>query len=339
MPTTSTSPSSLPDLVQCCFNLIAVKSASDLTPAWAHLGASSKDHAAEDLVAWQEGTDSSKELADQLLEIIKQDVLTASKSSHLTYKQVDLSTGPLVIDALNNISELETRCPRLSYNSVTKTLDAEVMSTFTHDCHQEWLQREIRRMISSQFTTEAEFDSCLKTMVESSFANFQSPYAGSRKEPDMAIKPRGVQGLPSFVIESGWTENLTDLHEDMRLWLIGGSGHVRLVLLLKWTKIPSKRVIGVAESWSRDATGSPNLQETVVIFPEPHAGGANQTIRITRGQLFGAALPHGRNPADVFGLSVSTLRREAREAMRDHGFVPMTHVTPSTPNFPSKLQQ
>ncbi|KAL1970427.1 hypothetical protein VTN77DRAFT_5588 [Rasamsonia byssochlamydoides] len=62
-------------------------------------------------------------------------------------------------------------------------------------------------------------------------------------------------------------------------------------------------------------------QET--IFPVPPAQiAASQSIRITRGQLFGPTLPDGQNPALVTHLNLNELRHIANEYLRDEGYVP-----------------
>jgi hypothetical protein len=45
----------------------------------------------------------------------------------------------------------------------------------------------------------------------------------------------------------------------------------------------------------------------------------SQVIRITRGQLFGSALPPGRNPDDVFDISLDGIRDTARGALNVEG--------------------
>lgn len=79
----------------------------------------------------------------------------------------------------------------------------------------------------------------------------------------MSIVPRG-QGFPSVVVESSWTESLAQFRQDMRLWLLGYAGHVQLVLLFKWMKMPGNYVKGVVESWDLDATGNERLLQTEV---------------------------------------------------------------------------
>lgn len=63
--------------------------------------------------------------------------------------------------------------------------------------------------------------------------NFTGQYTGSRKDPDFILRYNS-QPLPSFVIESGWSESLPRLRSDMRLWLFGGQPEVQIVIILHW---------------------------------------------------------------------------------------------------------
>ena len=97
--------------------------------------------------------------------------------------------------------------------------------------------------------------------------NFSPPYQSSRKSADYQIRPNN-DDLPSFVIESGWSETYTKLKDDMRLWLVGGRTTVNVVLLLNWTKkANTNQVKGVAEIWIRDAVGNPYLRQKEVYAP------------------------------------------------------------------------
>ncbi|PGH27937.1 hypothetical protein AJ80_00191 [Polytolypa hystricis UAMH7299] len=247
-------------------------------------------------------------------------ILTAHQEAHFTYENVDESVGPLVFAFLDETPAIEAACARFGYNSYTKTFDVDVIPTFTHDCHQVWLNEEVPQMSDSQFITPAERLQ-LRRSTGSSFREFQGPYAASEKQPDMSIVPDG-QHLPSVVVESGWSESFAKLHRNMRLWLVGGAGEVKLALLLKWTKTPGNHAKGVVESWDLDPAGNERLLQTEAIFPMPQTGSANQAIRITRGQLFGNRLPQGRNPSDTYRLSVSNLRNEAIVSLQRDGYRP-----------------
>lgn len=152
---------------------------------------------------------------------------------------------------------------------------------------------------------------------------FYPPYAPSRKEPDFLIRPDN-QRLPSVVIESGWSESLPRIYDDMNLWLVGGSGSVKAALILKWHRIGNSNAVrGHAELYTLDANGIPVLGQEETIFPTPPPQQAQaQTIRLTRRILFGGTLPQGRNPNDLLTLRLERLRGAARDALSLMGLVP-----------------
>ncbi|EEP76894.1 predicted protein [Uncinocarpus reesii 1704] len=252
--------------------------------------------------------------AQQLFNTISHAILSAHQETHFTYENVDESVGPLVLTSLDQTPAIEAACPRLSYNSATKTFDVYVMPTFTHNCHQAWLNEEVPQMSDSRFKTPAE-----RSLLNRSTGTSQ--YAASQKQPDMSIVPVG-QDLPSVAIESGWSEKFAKLHRDKRLWLVGGAGQVQLVLLVKWTKMPGNRVKGVIESWDLDPAGNERLLQEEIIYPRSQAGSVNQVIRIARGQLFGTRLPAGQDPNDNYGLFVSNLRNISSFSLQFDGFSP-----------------
>lgn len=172
----------------------------------------------------------------------------------------------------------------------------------------------------------------------SAFRSFQAPYTSSLKQPDSFFQVQG-QYLPTIVIKSGWTETTANLHRDMRLWLIGGANQVQLVLLPKWTKHANRRVSGVVQLWALNQMGNETLLQTAVRFIIQNVRlylfdhftdyskiiyppAANQVIQITRKQLFGTLVHPGRNPNDVFNLSIDALRAIAADAIHTDGFLP-----------------
>jgi hypothetical protein len=52
----------------------------------------------------------------------------------------------------------------------------------------------------------------------------------------------------------------------MSLWLRGGAGDVRMVLLFKWTKLSGRRVEGFVEVHNLDPAGNENPTQTEVII-------------------------------------------------------------------------
>ena len=52
----------------------------------------------------------------------------------------------------------------------------------------------------------------------------------------------------------------------MSLWLKGGAGAVRVVLLFKWSKVAGNRVKGDVELYNLDIAGNENLIQAEVII-------------------------------------------------------------------------
>lgn len=96
--------------------------------------------------------------------------------------------------------------------------------------------------------------------------SFVPPYTGSQKEPDLFVRPDATR-LPSFVVESGWSESKTEFLNDMNLWLMGSAGAVKFVLILQWTRIgKTNRVGGDVELYCLDRNGIPICQQREVLF-------------------------------------------------------------------------
>jgi hypothetical protein len=51
----------------------------------------------------------------------------------------------------------------------------------------------------------------------------------------------------------------------MKLWLLGGAGAVRVVLLFKWSELVGGRVKGYVELYDLDPAGNERLLQTEVI--------------------------------------------------------------------------
>jgi aryl carrier-like protein len=70
--------------------------------------------------------------------------------------------------------------------------------------------------------------------------------------------------LPTLVAGSGWSESKEQLHNDMNLLLVGGNGSVKIVIIIKWTKLQGGRVSGTVELFMRDRNGMPRLEQSEV---------------------------------------------------------------------------
>ncbi|EEQ31117.1 conserved hypothetical protein [Microsporum canis CBS 113480] len=218
----------------------------------------------------------------KLFNTIRQAILEASEFIDLSFENISAESGLQVTDSLGEDADIENACPRINYNSYTQTLDIRIMPTLIHDAHQPWIVKEM-------------------------------------SQPDACILPNN-QSLPCIVIETGWPESWAKLSRDKDLWLQGGSLEVQLVLLIKWSKVSNNTVRGTIDVYGRDSAGM-RLLQTEAIFPVP-ANSTTQTIPITRKQFLGVNLPTGRNPADIYQLSLDRFRDIAEVNIRRKGLTP-----------------
>lgn len=145
------------------------------------------------------------------------------------------------------------------------------------------------------------------------------PYKGAKKEPDYLIRPEGLR-LPTFTVESGWTETMTRLQDDLNLLLVGGNGDIKVVLVVKWTRNSENKVKGTAHLYGLDRNAMPVLKNAVCIFPPP--SGPDPPFSIKRRDLFGPQLLPGRNGSDDLVLDVGILRRVAANTLNLMGLDP-----------------
>lgn len=105
---------------------------------------------------------------------------------------------------------------------------------------------------------------CLSIALAIDF--FRPPYAGSRKEPDLFVRPNTIR-LPSFAVESGWSESRAELLSDMKLWLVGSAEMVKAVIILQWEKVKGTNIVrGDVELYSLDPNGMPICQQREVLL-------------------------------------------------------------------------
>ncbi|KAJ6190048.1 hypothetical protein N7519_000069 [Penicillium mononematosum] len=70
-------------------------------------------------------------------------------------------------------------------------------------------------------------------------------YRTSVKEPDFSLMIRGGL-LPTVAVESGWSKPMTKLLNDLNALLVGGDGSIKVVIIIKWSRLTGNRVSGVA---------------------------------------------------------------------------------------------
>lgn len=81
------------------------------------------------------------------------------------------------------------------------------------------------------------------TLIELAFRFPTGLFRGFIKEPDFSWRPACFP-IPTFVVESGWSETQTRLPNDL---FLAGNGDVKVVILVKWRKLAHDRVSGAAE--------------------------------------------------------------------------------------------
>ncbi|KAF9888905.1 hypothetical protein FE257_008275 [Aspergillus nanangensis] len=102
---------------------------------------------------------------------------------------------------------------------------------------------------------------------------------------------------------------MTQLHNDMNLWLVDGNRQVQLDFILNWKLHNGNcHASGSVEVYGLDPNGMPVRQgQPQIIFPTP-ANGQNQVIGITRRQLFAGNPALDSNIDDIFVYDLDTLR-------------------------------
>lgn len=109
------------------------------------------------------------------------------------------------------------------------------------------------------------------------------------------------------------------------LLLVGGSGCVKVVMLINWTEdMQSRKVSGDVEVFGRDSLGDVmQCLQKEVIFPAPPPEIAEkQGIRVTRKQLFGSSLPMNEDPDKIAFIELEYLRLVSEEIIRKEGYIP-----------------
>ncbi|KAJ5922752.1 hypothetical protein N7516_010455 [Penicillium verrucosum] len=141
----------------------------------------------------------------------------------------------------------------------------------------------------------------------------EGPYRGSTKEPDFLFMIRG-RLLPTVAVECGWSESMPRLHNDLNILMVGGNGDIKVVIIIKWSKLTGNRVSGVAELYKCDRNGIP------VIFPSDSTT-VDQQLVIKRRDLLGSGV---HNPSGSLVLDLDTLRDFAIRALGRMGLMPAT---------------
>ncbi|BAE55283.1 unnamed protein product [Aspergillus oryzae RIB40] len=130
----------------------------------------------------------------------------------------------------------------------------------------------------------------------------QGPYRGSKKDPDLFTLPTTCL-FPCLAMESGWSEDLTEMENDVDMF-------------------DNYHVSGVVKVYKLDENGMPVHEgPDQVIFPKP-ADSQNQVIGVARGDIVGRTRFQDRNPFDTLEYPLDILREIATIALDRMGLVP-----------------
>jgi hypothetical protein len=138
------------------------------------------------------------------------------------------------------------------------------MSTDGHDIAQDWLRLTVSKWARKKIITWQEHDSV--EMRFGSTVELLTPLGSqSTKQPDILLRPKTGQLLPTVTVEVGWSGSGTDLVKDMELLLQGGNRAIEVVITLNWRLQQHKTIVaGTAQVWRLDSNGKPELQQTEV---------------------------------------------------------------------------
>ena len=147
-----------------------------------------------------------------------------------------------------------------------------------------------------------------------------------------------MQLQPTIAAEVGWSESYPRLKRDIRLWL-KESAATNVAFLVSFNKRSHDRVSRFLEVYRKVAFGEPVLSSRHVslepcylafailtvlffkeIFPAPQGP---DTFAVTMAELWGPAVPPGRNPVDTWAFSVDKLRQSASIAAVQMGLTPV----------------
>ncbi|GAD95004.1 hypothetical protein TERG_05754 [Paecilomyces variotii No. 5] len=272
----------------------------------------------------------TSEAENRLINQIQSDLRSHLRSSKkkdertITYKDVAPETAQTIIKWLGQ--KTTTLPSGLYYNSVPRTLRFTLWPNLIRTAHQDWLHRAMSRMKETNFLTPEEHMNLVLYSGMTGFNSFSGPYKSSYRVPDQAIVPAiGTLPLPSLVLESGWGESREELYALRDLWLVGGSGSVKIVMLVNWTvDEETRKVSGDIEVFGGDSLGGDVQRvQKEVIFPAPSPEVAEkQSIRVARKQLFGSSLPMNEDPDKITFIELKYLRLIAEEIIRKEGYVP-----------------
>jgi len=138
------------------------------------------------------------------------------------------------------------------------------MPTAIHNCVLPWFFRCCSDWLRDGIITRVEQDG-IHPQVGTTSTLAYSPYTQSSKEPDLLLRPKDGERLPSVAVEVGWSEGMAALEADCELLLRGSGGTIKVVVLIKWTlRRRSQTVSGEASVWMLNSSDQPVKRQTEV---------------------------------------------------------------------------
>lgn len=191
--------------------------------------------------------------------------------------------GPIVLRDISpaHFQEWQSRYPELleaddvryEYNPVSERMIIKCTTSPIHDSLQMYLCRRIMKEVS-----RTRADGKLLFSVGTSFTDFEGDYAySSQKLPDAYIQVCANPEFPTVVAEAGWSEDLEELIEDARLWIVGSNFRTRVVILTAFTEVregypdnaPADNIPDVPDlETEQQLMGNINESRTVKAFAE-----------------------------------------------------------------------
>ncbi|KAF3912346.1 hypothetical protein AA313_de0206501 [Arthrobotrys entomopaga] len=157
------------------------------------------------------------------------------------------------------------------------------------------------------------YDNDVTSLCGIEFKGFTPPHTATTKTPSFSLMPWSSL-FPSIVVETGYTQPLTDLERDKEIWKTCTNGQTKVVIITKFTKTARETVSCFVDIHRVNGVGGtifPHLPEK----PE-------QNYRISLGELYGGGCPEGMDPDTELPLNISELRNICRKTMMDLGLVP-----------------
>lgn len=176
---------------------------------------------------------------------------------------------------------------RFTYDASTSTLITRCMPSPIHDAAQVFFQRRLKRLIIERRISYAD-STRFELQTGTDVGRFSGDRAGSRKQPDIAVIAAGDDDeddlnsdFPLVTVEVGFSEGYDALKKDMKLWLIGSEGKVRVVVLISLLETPqyqAHQFLTDDDSDDNPGDGHGSKEDVVADAVEYNSSGASSSV-------------------------------------------------------------